>query len=882
MTTDHARLLELCQTDRQDEASAAAFTDADPVGMLLVGVYDTGSLTRLALLLGAEPTLATEVVLDGIDRNDEGDRITKLAHQALADHGAELPLTQAQVASLFHRLEDEENLVVAADAARVLEWIAKHHRDAALVFARAHVDETAAGDLDELDRIAASLLGASDDAEDHDALLAYGGRCTEAGHHGPHGTIVGHLTTITSSDVTTLARQLGTYIPTNQAPGPDLNRILEQLTIDQIETLARAVPDPITPAWFTAHLLPRLFETHAAAIVDALDQDWWTDISLSWLLTEAPWANHEASLLVRALRVTNRRGEPARVAQVHKLIMQQTQAAPPDHPVKTAMPRLGARTLLAEALRGDLAPAAAELRAAVGHLHPPLRIEEYRSAHWKQKSSAQRMALVIVSVLVDEAVELTDELTSLSPASRTAFLTALAPHLTDETSALFAATFQDDLEALEAIVTGPAGARELLARWEDGHHLPYFRALAATEHADDRLASVPQLVRDYTNGLTAAERHELLSALGVSNDRYQLLVAIIGDKAQHPGPEDSAVEAVLELTGEHLRSDADPDPLTEAAQPLFSAGPAVRKALYAAMASARPTLAVVTLLKERRADEPRAGQAAVGAAITEITTKLVAMADTEDPHAALAAVEMLDQLAPPAALPVARRLARAAPDATGRITAIRILAEHGNRDTDPTLLRSIADGDNADGELKVRREATRALHRIEIGDLAAAHEKLGELAGQDLDTWTDPDHDPQILYGSLGDSVQEGLDRVAQAETDENWNYGIDQLDEIAKVLLYRALETAGQHVEGIAGLVKQAESRDPNWGSVVGSQQLAQRWGWVRHFAAIHEKRVAHILQPGSSKPPPKHERPDFDAAKVAFRDAAGPCLTLIADHTP
>lgn len=423
----------------------------------------------------------------------------------------------------------------------------------------------------------------------------------------------------------------------------------------------------------------------------------------------------------------------------------------------------------------------------------------------------------------------------------------------------------------------------MLGRWEETRDLAYFRALTNTEYAEQRLVPITDVVRDYGSDINATDRRELLSTLEVSDTRYKVLIAIITDWGQHPGPDAATLEVALELASDHLRHGADPEPLVEAAGPLSLTAPlAVRKALYASLVAAPPTPAVVSLLDERRSGETRTGKPAVTSAIDAIIEKLTTLAGSDDPHEAVQGLKMLDQLQPEAGLPFARHLAETATGATDRIIAIRILGQHGDRSKDPSLLRSIFEGEDAHPDPKVRTEATHAIRRLEIGDLDAAHERLGLLAAKDPAAWMDEAHNPILLYGSWGDALQEGLDRIAQAETAENWRDAIDQLDEVAKVLLYRALEVAGPSEPSIASQVQRAQARDPNYGAVVGSQQLHQVWHWTRFFNALHAMRTAHITQPGSTTPPPKREPTDFEAAKVMFRDGTGPCCDPIATQTP
>ncbi len=878
MNADRERILALCSSDELDDATAVAYKTGDPVAMLLVSIHDTGSLSRFELLLETEPDLATRVALEGVRRNDTEEAITELAYVALAGYGEQLALTSSQASDLTEWMTNGD--LVPTHATQVLEWIACHQRGHALRFARSHVEAAPAGSLGPLEIAAVKLLGASDTREDHAALLAYADRQVRANQYDSHGVVVSHLMTLRMADLQEFISQLGVYAASNQAPGPELVNLFGRFERDQIQAMVEGVPDPIALPWFLNQVLPHLFLSHTEIVTRSLGQPWWPEEAVTWIVTRADWTPH-ARLLPVMLRAVKERSDSSEARRVRELILEAVQMAPADHAAKGDMPRLGVRTLLSEALSGDLAPEAAELKAALEHVDERLRIAEYKVARWKQPVRAERMArIVALGGNIEDVLSLIDELRALPTRARRHFMLGICPHLVDDVAAQLSEAFADDPVGLAALASSPVGANAMLAKWQGTVELAYFRALASTEHSDSRLAEVPDLVRDYGNDLATAERRELVTALGLTDGRYRVLTRIIGDWARHPQPDPSVIKMALELAEDHLVLGADPDPLIDAGIVLSSAPVDLRKALYAAVGRARPTPALVAFLAERRDGEAAAGRPAVSDAIAATTAKLEAEAATDDPHRAASAVTQLDMLAPVVALPVARWLSRAAPLADQRITAIRILGEHGNREADAGLLRAIAQGDEADGDPRVRGEATRALRRLEIGDLAAAHEKLAELAGLDSDTWTDVD--PQVLYGSWAETLRQVLDRIAKAETDENWAYGIDQLDEAGKILLYRALETAGVEHGRLKGLVKKAQSRDPKYGSVVNAQALAETWPWVAFFAALHAKRTAHANQAGSSAPAPKQTEADFDAMKVAFRDGAGPCLQVIAAHTP
>jgi len=50
------------------------------------------------------------------------------------------------------------------------------------------------------------------------------------------------------------------------------------------------------------------------------------------------------------------------------------------------------------------------------------------------------------------------------------------------------------------------------------------------------MAPIPDLVRDYSAGISGAELRELLDSLPIDDARYKLLIAIVDDWGDHPGP----------------------------------------------------------------------------------------------------------------------------------------------------------------------------------------------------------------------------------------------------------------------------------------------------------------------------------------------------------
>jgi hypothetical protein len=142
--------------------------------------------------------------------------------------------------------------------------------------------------------------------------------------------------------------------------------------------------------------------------------------------------------------------------------------------------------------------------------------------------------------------------------------------------------------------------------------------------------------------------------------------------------------------------------------------------------------------------------------------------------------------------------------------------------------------------------------------------------------------DPTRLFGTWGDALREGLDRVATNEGDENWGQAIDQLGEVAKILLYRCIDLAGTTAGVSSKLISGARTNDLAFGTALEAQQLLQTWSWIHHFASLHEQRTEHLVARGSTQTLPKMELADYEHAMRLFRDGAHPCCFLIAQHAP
>ncbi|MDP2859167.1 MAG: hypothetical protein Q8P50_14480 [Bacillota bacterium] len=124
-----------------------------------------------------------------------------------------------------------------------------------------------------------------------------------------------------------------------------------------------------------------------------------------------------------------------------------------------------------------------------------------------------------------------------------------------------------------------------------------------------------------------------------------------------------------------------------------------------------------------------------------------------------------------------------------------------------------------------------------------------------------------------------GLDRVGRAESTHDFGSAIDQLDEIAKALLFRAIELAGNEIGIKERNQMLAGTNALDYGDVLGWQQVNQQWRWVHNFGSLHELRTVHIAARGSVAPPPERTDQDLKIAYAFFRLGAQSCCDLIVE---
>lgn len=585
------------------------------------------------------------------------------------------------------------------------------------------------------------------------------------------------------------------------------------------------------------------------------------------------WEQYGDELYPTVLKELHRTGEDAACAAIRQRIASRCQAT--SSTAVTEMPCIGARALLKLSLNGEIPLDDESLVAALQELDGALLEQELAAAKWRAPYRAQRVGRIACQL----DPELLPNLMSKALGEKAATAVALISGAAECLNASIDSTLDivsDNKVVLAALCeTSASAAAKTLERWQSSHSMAAFRALKSTDHAEDRVAVIPTVIRSYKN--TPAERAELLTAYGLRDERVELLCSILTDRSK-PGSRPTADDIVnaLVFLGEHLDSGTDPDRMLDAIGVICreATQTAIRRAAYGALEKAAPTAGAVNLLLERKNEEAPSARPAAKAALDKMADKLVVIAADQASSGRAEAAEQLARIDLARAVKHARHLI-AADEAEDRMRAARILGAGGS----PEDAERLEAASSEEPHREVRDEFKRAVRRLLIGDSAAAHERMGELAGvSNTESWLALD--PNDVYGPWVDPVVKGLNRVAQAESTGDFDTAIDKLDEVAKALLFRAIEVAGDEVGVGAGNQAKAARNELDYGDVLGWQQLTQKWRPVRNFGALHELRTAHIAERGSVAPPPERTADDLSMAYSLFGLGARHCCETLGRH--
>jgi len=643
----------------------------------------------------------------------------------------------------------------------------------------------------------------------------------------------------------------------------------------QVVTLIEglALDGAATPQ-FDQFLLPHLFAVHAEGLVPILTRDLWSASSREWLLNSAPWAEHDEALLLKALDHAAASDDPAAAAKLRRRLVDWIQSTDDDAP-QTAMPRIGVRKLLNEALDGRLVPDDALLQEGLKHLSPDSRRKEYLSANWKTPNRTRRLGAIVVTV---SAGDLTDELVeqafALKDKSVAAWLEAVGPHVEPVTADALAVRSKGRPRVLETLAQSKPGAQALLRQWEDRDDLEAFKALSGSEWDEGgRLDHVADGVRTYNSPLTIEQRLYLITELE-RDRRAPLLTQILADRKELSSsskPPDGLVVGGLRILGNDL-ADRDVGSYFEVLAELCQTHPkpAVRKASYEVLGRCRPTPQIVDLLLGRKRDEVPSALGAVEAALGTVAASLADRVASSSGDDQVDALDLLDDVDPTRALPHARRLLDdQVENPSHRVLAGQLLGRHGD-DSDLERLRAAVEHEP---DAAARQVLQQAIRQLEIGDIAAAHLRIGELAGVDSEAWVGLQ--PERVWEGRADALVVGLNRINKFQASGDLGSTVDQLGaEIAKLVLYHTIDKTGDDLN-LSG-VDRAAIRDNqlDYGSVVRRPQLAMEWDFVGSLAELYRLRSEHLTPKGTWDPVDELTDKEYEHALWLFQRGIRPCL--------
>ena len=480
--------------------------------------------------------------------------------------------------------------------------------------------------------------------------------------------------------------------------------------------------------------------------------------------------------------------------------------------------------------------------------------------------------------MADVTDELMNEASSLKDPVFAAWLPPIAAKADDDLAETLAGLAAGRPAALQALANTRPGAGALARRWESTDDLHAFRAFENSEWGDDSLIDhIPDAIRNYDGPLSIPERCDLIGYVE-DPDRIALLLAIIADRKRSDGPQSppELIVAALDVLGDTLAGEdlgANLEELADLCRNHLT--PSVRIAAYGAIGRCRPTAALVALLVERRTGEktpsvtPAVDTALDGTA--EALAEVVANAAGDE---RVQALELLDAVDPGRALPHARRLIdEEVEDPAHRILAIQVIRNHGD-ESDLARLKTTAEHDPNPEAQKVLQHAIR---QIEIGDVADAHRRLGELAGVDTDTWNQLD--PDAVWAGKTDTLVAALVRINKYQVNADRESTIDQLGaELAKLVLYHTIATTGAELTiSNADRVAIADNTMP-YGDLVKRPQLTMEWDFVGSLHELYKLRREHLSPQGTWDPFKELTHEEYDSALFLFKRGAGPCLDRLA----
>lgn len=655
--------------------------------------------------------------------------------------------------------------------------------------------------------------------------------------------------------------------------GEGLDRLLQIMPWSHVHGLVGRLSTEGHAIWIARELMPAFIRTRPSEAARSAGDSWWPSTCLQ-ALAGANWREADEDLFAEVLEQIHKTSDDDARLLVRERVATACVTATSES--RNHLPRRGIHVFLKLTLQGEIPTDDPQLLAALQSVDRDTLMAEMLDVGWKSNDRARRLGEVVAQIDVSLLPTLVSSVIDQNPSSAAVLIDGvtyepLEPIMTELLDAI-----GDSEEVLGPVCQGSeAAATATLERWRTEGSLPAFRALEGSDHEEVRLESAPAFVRSYVEH-SREDRSEVLQALGMSEDRAILLLQVLADRTEPKAarrPSAADLVETLDLLRQHVEVGQESSDLFEtvAITCRESTQPTVRRAAYKVLGASSPSGGIIDLLLERRVGEASSEKSAVEEAIRGVADTLdKEVADEANPTRAAAAKE-LARIDPSRAAVHARNLL-SAENADHRRLAANILGEAGT-DPDADLMASVVD---SEPHPDVRREMERAIRRLRIGDIAEAHERLGELvAHDDLDAWAVVE--PDRLYGGWQEALVLALDRVARAETDHHFGTAIDQLDEVAKGLLLRAIEVAGKSVDISAANQAKAATNDLDYGAVLHWQHMNERWEWVSYFASLHGLRTEHIAERGSLTPPAEPTEEDLRTAYSFFKLGAGPCLRAI-----
>ena len=677
-------------------------------------------------------------------------------------------------------------------------------------------------------------------------------------------------------DLEAVVEVIGTLASNGNVLPAELSDLLGRFPTDLIPTLLqKSIETTDLSSWARSYLLPVLTESNLPSLVAAFADSWWPSWALDWLTAHVDWSDQHDELILSALANLTKGERFDHAVNVRASLCEIITESGGEDSRANYHPRLGATYLFNEALRGDIDSGEETLVDALRHLAPSLRIDLYRTTSWRRIERA-RVAIEVM-VRVDES-DLTDnglleQIVSLGSSARDAVLSDVAERLGEDEGSYLVQHLAHDPAAM-TILAGVATTRPaVLTLWTDSDDLVAFDALHSTVSSSGseltHLGPVESKVRDYSNLLSAADRMRITRSLDGAT-RIKLLARVIEDRDQSESrrpPTD-----VFMATVDELGTIDDPEAvfaaLREAGESFLDT--TVRIRIVRALSQQRPTREIAEYLHQRQQEEVPALIPVVRESLDLVAASLDNVAGDEDDPSSESALAILVDVRPTLALPHARQRL-VATDLSTRRAAVGVLGSHGGQE-DIARLESVLENEP---QSSIREEIRAAIRLLRVGDLAAAHEELGQLSGLADPGWGSLDVGK--MYGSFGPLIVSGLDRVMSNRHAGQWGQAIDQLSEVAKFWLFRAVEVAGSTISLKSSYMSQSANNAVDYGAVLADANLLHRWRWVSSFVSLYGLRTEHLAAKGSLTPAVVRSEEDLTAAMVLFREGTKDCLTVI-----